>query len=67
MLVLGVLTGLLLPIQGGINARLRAAVVSPWVMSLVSFTVGLSFLIVLTLSVEGHLSFGVEQMAASPW
>ncbi|WBL20320.1 DMT family transporter [Citricoccus sp. NR2] len=67
LLLLGVVTGFLLPIQGGINARLRAAVVSPWVMSLVSFTVGLSFLTVLTLSVERSLFFDPAEAAGFDW
>lgn len=67
LLLLGVVTGFLLPIQGGINARLRAAVVSPWVMSLVSFTMGLCFLAVLTLTVERSLFFDPSAAAGFPW
>lgn len=65
-LLLGILTGFVLPIQNGINARLRRAVVSPFLMSLVSFSVGLVFLVVLTLSVERSLLFPASMVAELP-
>lgn len=64
--LLGVLVGALLPIQAGVNARLRAAVVSPFVMSTISFIIGTFFLAILTLTVDGSLTFASATFTEQP-
>lgn len=59
--------GVLTPIQTAANSRLRLSVVSPFVASLVSFTVGTLFLTVLTLLEKGTLTFEGSLFAELPW
>ena len=53
--VFGVLVGLVMPIQTSANSRLRLSVGSPFLASLVSFTVGFLTLLVAALLIDGHL------------
>lgn len=39
-LTLGIVIGIILPMQTAVNSRLRGFVVSPYVASMISFTVG---------------------------
>lgn len=51
----GVLVGLVMPVQTNANSRLRLSVGSPFLASLVSFTVGFLTLLVATLLVDARL------------
>jgi len=53
--VFGVLVGLVMPIQTSANSRLRLSVGSPFLASLVSFSVGFAALLVTVLLIDGHL------------
>lgn len=53
--VFGVLVGLVMPIQTSANSRLRLSVGSPFLASLVSFSVGFLTLLVASLLIDGHL------------
>ncbi len=53
--VFGVLIGLVMPAQTSANSRLRLSVGSPFLASLVSFSVGATALLIATLLIDGHL------------
>lgn len=61
------LLGFLTPIQTAANSRLRSSVSSPLVASLVSFSVGTLFLIIITLIQKGTLGFDTGLFNALPW
>ncbi|GEO69382.1 DMT family transporter [Levilactobacillus acidifarinae] len=65
-LVMGVVIGLILPLQTSINSRLRRSVGSPFVASLISFTIGTLFLAVVTLGVDHHLFFSPHLFSQQP-
>ena len=49
------LLGFLTPIQTAANSRLRQSVVSPFIASLVSFSIGTIFLLIVTLCEKGTI------------
>lgn len=61
------LLGFLTPIQTAANSRLRQSVASPLIASLVSFSVGTVFLIIVTLIQKGTLFFGNNLFSELPW
>ena len=65
-LVMGVIIGLILPLQTSINSRLRRSVGSPFVASLISFTIGTLFLAVVTLGVDHQLFFSPHLFSQQP-
>ena len=66
-LLLIFLLGVMTPIQTAANSRLRQSVVSPFVASLVSFTVGTLYLSVATLLQENPFAVGMETFSRLPW
>ncbi|QGU05348.1 DMT family transporter [Corynebacterium comes] len=54
-IVFGVLVGLVMPVQTNANSRLRLSVGSPFLASLVSFTVGFLTLLASALLIDGRL------------
>ena len=66
-LLLIFLLGVLTPVQTAANARLRLAVGSPLVASLVSFSVGTLYLMAATLIQKGSLGFPTDAFGALPW
>lgn len=63
---IGVLAGLLLPIQTCLNSRLRESVGSPFLSSLISFIGGTVFLFIVTLCVNGSVLFPLSAFAQNP-
>lgn len=63
---IGLLIGILLPMQTSVNSRLRNSVGSPFAASFISFAIGTVFLIVLTLFVEGTLLIPSETFNQQP-
>lgn len=61
------LLGVLTPIQTAANSRLRESVVSPFIASLVSFSIGSIFLMIVTLCEKGGLSIDCELFSRLPW
>lgn len=64
---LGICIGGLIPTQTAINARLRQYVVSPFVSSFISFTVGTLFLLILNLFTGSQILLTGEQLDTIPW
>ncbi|WP_233449205.1 DMT family transporter [Levilactobacillus suantsaii] len=65
-IVMGVVIGLILPLQTSINSRLRQSVGSPFMASLISFTVGSGFLAVITLLIDHRLFFTPHLFSQQP-
>ena len=61
------LLGVLTPIQTAANSRLRQSVVSPFIASLVSFSVGTIFLLIVTLCEKGGILIDRELFSTLPW
>ena len=59
--------GVLTPIQTAANSRLRQSVVSPFIASLVSFSVGTIFLLIITLCEKGGILIDRKLFATLPW
>ena len=59
--------GVLTPIQTAANSRLRQSVVSPFIASLVSFSVGTIFLLIITLCEKGGILIDRELFKTLPW
>lgn len=59
--------GVLTPIQTAANSRLRQSVVSPFIASLVSFSVGTVFLLIVTLCEKGGILIDGELFSKMPW
>ncbi len=66
LVLLGILAGLVLPFQTSMNLALRARLGSPYSAALVSFSVGLVFLIVLMLAAGESLAFDWARLAQEP-
>lgn len=64
---LGISIGGLIPTQTAINARLRQYVISPFVSSFISFTVGTLFLLTLSIFTGSQILLTGEQMETIPW
>ena len=59
--------GVLTPIQTAANSRLRQSVVSPFIASLVSFSIGTIFLFIVTLIEKGSIFLDRELFSRMPW
>ena len=59
--------GVLTPIQTAANSRLRQSVISPFIASLVSFSVGTIFLLIVTLCEKGGVIIDKELFSTLPW
>ena len=59
--------GVLTPIQTAANSRLRQSVVSPFIASLVSFSVGTIFLLIVTICEKGGILIDRELFSTLPW
>ena len=59
--------GVLTPIQTAANSRLRQFVMSPFIASLVSFSVGTIFLLIVTLCEKGGVLIDRELFSTMPW
>ena len=59
--------GVLTPIQTAANSRLRQSVVSPFIASLVSFSVGTIFLLIVTLCEKGGILIDRALFSSLPW
>ena len=59
--------GVLTPIQTAANSRLRQSVISPFIASLVSFSVGTIFLLIVTICEKGGIFIDRELFATLPW
>jgi len=71
ILLLAVLTGMLLPIQPGINSVLRDSIGSAWLAALISFIVGTLMLvgavIVIRLTSNPKVIPSMEMLRGAPW
>jgi Uncharacterized protein conserved in bacteria len=65
-IVIGVAIGIGLPIQTSINSRLRRSVGTPFLASLISFTIGTLFLAVTTLAIDHQLFFNPHLFRTQP-
>lgn len=64
---MGLVAGMMSPIQTSINSRLRIAVDSPIIASLISFLVGMMLLLLISLVVERRLTFPLRGVGRIPW
>ncbi|OAI89691.1 MULTISPECIES: DMT family transporter [Exiguobacterium] len=65
-IIIGFIIGLLVPVQTSVNTRLRGVVGSPFLASLISFSIGSLFLLILVLLVDGNLT-GLTATADEPF
>lgn len=65
-IIIGFIIGLLVPVQTSVNTRLRSVVGSPFLASLISFSIGSLFLLILVLLVDGNLT-GLTATADEPF
>ncbi|WP_254250173.1 DMT family transporter [Macrococcus equipercicus] len=65
-LLFALLIGIGVPVQTAVNSRLRSYVLSPFVASLISFTVGMTFLGIATLLTKGTLLFPASLVTEEP-
>ncbi len=66
-MAMGLVSGLLSPIQTSINSQLRLTVGSPFVASFISFLVGTTLLTLVCLIVERRLTFQLKSVGRIPW
>ncbi len=66
-MAMGLVSGLLSPIQTSINSQLRLTVGSPFVASFISFLVGTTLLTLVCLIVERRLTFQLKGVGRIPW
>jgi bacterial/archaeal transporter family-2 protein len=66
-LLLALAAGVLLPVQAGLNAQLRAALGSPVAAAVVSFLVGTAGLATVALLLRTPLPLGRAWAVTSPW
>ncbi|EUJ25770.1 DMT family transporter [Listeria cornellensis] len=64
---MGLAAGMMSPIQTSINSRLRIAVDSPIIASMISFLVGMTLLLLISLIVERRLTFQLRGVGRIPW
>lgn len=65
-IIIGLIIGIGLPMQTSINSRLKLAVGSPFLASLISFTFGTIFLAVITLITNKTLFFSTNLLKTQP-
>ena len=63
---LAFLIGMLLPLQGGVNAQLRLWVPHPVIAALISFFVGTAVLLIASYFFRGSFS-GTSRLSSAPW
>ncbi|MBC1520066.1 DMT family transporter [Listeria aquatica] len=63
----GVLAGMMLPVQTSVNNRLKGYTQSPFIASFISFAVGSTVLLLLTLLTFHNFGIIPEAIAANPW
>lgn len=61
------LLGVLTPVQTAANSRLRQSVISPFIASLVSFSIGTIFLLIVTVVEKGGILIDREVFSTLPW
>ncbi|MGX8238710.1 DMT family transporter [Exiguobacterium undae] len=66
-IIIGLIIGILVPVQTSVNTRLRGIVGSPFLASLLSFSIGTVFLILLTLFVERNFSLNPDVWSEPGW
>ncbi|RYL95098.1 DMT family transporter [Sporolactobacillus sp. THM7-4] len=66
-LLWGLAAGMVSPVQTAINAKLRVAVGSPVMATLISFFVGSLVLVPVTLIMNRKLTFELQVIRKSPW
>ncbi|WP_100486790.1 DMT family transporter [Sporolactobacillus pectinivorans] len=66
-LLWGVAAGMVSPAQTSINAKLRVAVDSPFLASLISFAIGTLLLVLIILIMEHRLKFDLRIIPKSRW
>ncbi|GAX05758.1 membrane protein [Secundilactobacillus pentosiphilus] len=66
-ILIGLVIGIGLPMQTSINSRLRSALGSPFLASLVSFGIGTAFLAVMTLIDQRSLLIGMPLIRTQPF
>lgn len=66
-ILIGLVIGIGLPMQTSINSRLRSALGSPFLASLVSFSIGTVFLAVMTLMDQHSLLIGMPLIRTQPF
>ncbi|MFX3617593.1 MAG: DMT family transporter [Sporolactobacillus sp.] len=66
-LLWGLAAGMVSPVQTAVNGRLRIAVASPFLASMISFSTGTLFLILITLIIDHRLSFKRSVIRESHW
>ena len=66
-LILIFFLGVLTPIQTAANSRLRQSVISPFIASLVSFSVGTIFLLIVTFCEKGGVLIDRKLFSSIPW
>ncbi len=66
LIVVALIIGMLLPVQGGINAQLRLWVPHPVVAALISFLVGTLMLLIASYFLRNNFA-GSARLAAAPW
>ncbi|WP_089087617.1 DMT family transporter [Secundilactobacillus pentosiphilus] len=66
-ILIGLVIGIGLPMQTSINSRLRSALGSPFLASLVSFGIGTAFLAVMTLIDQRSLLIGMPLLRTQPF
>ena len=64
-ILLGIIAGLVLPVQTLVNTRLRASTGTPFSSSLISFAVGTMTLLVIATAVTGG-EFGISRAFGEP-
>ncbi|MHC5281095.1 DMT family transporter [Listeria kieliensis] len=63
----GVLAGMMLPVQTSVNNRLKGYTQSPFIASFISFAVGSTVLLLLTLLTFHNFGIIPEAITANPW
>ena len=66
VILIGLIIGIGLPIQTSINSRLKVSVGSPFVASLISFSLGTVFLGLITTVFDGSLFFPMKLLTQEP-
>ncbi|EUJ33173.1 hypothetical protein MFLO_04540 [Listeria floridensis FSL S10-1187] len=63
----GVLAGMMLPVQTSVNNRLKGYTGSPFIASFISFAVGSTVLLIITLITFHNYAIIPDAIATSPW
>ncbi|MFT9266769.1 DMT family transporter [Oenococcus sp.] len=66
-IIIGLSIGVGLPIQTAINSRLRALLASPLLSSMISFTIGAAFLLIVSWLVSGTIGINLSLAANQPF